>query len=80
MRFTIGRKLTLSSLAFAIPIAALFVLEIGAMQSYISFASLEVEGDTYLAPLVRLMADAQKLARGRRPGEFRGYRGPGNRS
>jgi methyl-accepting chemotaxis protein len=51
----ISHKLTLISLSFALPIAVLLYFMVAGINEYIRFARLEIDGNQYLRPLVRLL-------------------------
>jgi methyl-accepting chemotaxis protein len=63
MRFTIRRKLTLSSLAFALPLGLMFWLIASGIRATMDFAAMELRGAEYLRPLVGIVAGVQALAR-----------------
>jgi methyl-accepting chemotaxis protein len=63
MQYTIRIKLTLSSLAFALPIGVMLALMVSSIQANIDFAASEKAGTLYLKPLVGLYADLLILAR-----------------
>jgi methyl-accepting chemotaxis protein len=68
MRFTISRKLSLSSLAFALPLGVMLALMVSSIRGNIDFARSEQAGVEYLRPLAGLDFDLLALARaGRDP-------------
>jgi methyl-accepting chemotaxis protein len=63
MRLTIRRKLALSSLAFALPVAVMLWLIVSGIRANIDFAEAEIAGTEYLRPIVGIAYDLRAAAR-----------------
>ncbi|MBI4805756.1 MAG: PAS domain S-box protein [Desulfovibrio sp.] len=59
---SIPGKLTASSLAFALPIALLTYYTVHGLEKDIAFAQMEIKGNAYLRPLVKLLEHAPRGA------------------